>query len=91
MLAEIEPSMRAKVNKIVADVGEAEFRRGVGTMTGFDTDVLSLDDVVAVYVLARQGRVHSPAAGRRAVELYPSLPPRTADDPCADVSGRRAG
>ena len=45
-------------------------------------------NVVAVYVLARQGRVHPPSAGRRAVALYPSLPPRTADDPCVDVSGR---
>lgn len=90
MLVSIEPSMRAKVHKIVAEVGEADFRRGVATMTGFDTDALSLDDVVTVYVLARQGRVHPPAAGRRAAALYPSLPPRTSDDPCADVSGRPA-
>lgn len=90
MMVEIEPSIRAKVNRIVADVGEDQFRRGVATMTGFDTDALSLDDVVAVYVLARQGRVHPPSAGRRAVALYPSLPPRTADDPSVDVSGRSA-
>jgi hypothetical protein len=90
MMVEIEPLVREKVNRIVADVGEAEFRRGVATMTGFDTDALSLDDVVAVYVLARQGRVHPPSAGRRAVALYPTLPPRTADDPCVDVSRRSA-
>ena len=88
MMVEIEPSVRAKVNRIVADVGEAEFRRGVATMTGFDTDALSIDDVVTVYVMARRGRVLPPENGRRAVALYPSLPPRTADDPCVDVSGR---
>jgi hypothetical protein len=51
MPVEIETSVRAKVEVIVADVGESEFRRGVAAMTGFDTDALSLDDVVAVYVL----------------------------------------
>ena len=91
MMVEIEPLVREKVSRIVADVGETEFRRGVATMTGFDTDALSLDDVVTVYVLARQGRVHPPSAGRRAVALFPSLPPRTADDPCVDVSGRSPG
>lgn len=90
MLVEIEPSVRTKVEGIVAEVGEAEFRRGVAGMTGFDTDVLSLDDVVTVYVLARQGRVQPPAAGRSAAAIYPTLPPRTADDPCVDVSGRPA-
>ena len=90
-MVEIEPLVREKVSRIVADVGETEFRRGVATMTGFDTDALSLDDVVTVYVLARQGRVHPPSAGRRAVALFPSLPPRTADDPCVDVSGRSPG
>ncbi len=73
---------------IVADVGEDAFRRGAATMTGFDTESLSLDDVVAVYVLARQGRVGPPSAGRRAVAMFPSLPPPTVDDPCVDVSGR---
>ena len=88
MLVEIEPSVRAKVESIVVEVGEAAFRRGVAGMTGFDTEVLSLDDVVTVYVLARQGRVQPAAAGRRAAAIYPALLPRTADDPCVDVSGR---
>lgn len=88
MLIEISASVQPKVDRIVADVGEEAFRRGVATMTGFDTDALSLDDVVAVYVLVSQGRVGSPSAGRRAVAMFPSLPPRTVDDPCVDVSGR---
>ena len=86
MLIEIEQSVRAKVGRVIAEVGEGEFRRGVATMTGYDTEVLSLDDVVCVYVMARRGRVRPPAAGRRAAALYPTLPPRTADDPCIDVS-----
>jgi hypothetical protein len=86
MLVEIEPIVRTQVERIVADVGEGAFRRGVAEMSGFDTDALTLDDVVAVYVLARRGRLGPPAAGRRAAELYPTLPPRTADDPCVDVS-----
>ena len=88
MLVEIAPSVIAKVEQIVADVGETEFRRGVAGLTGYDTDTLSLDDVLAVYVLARQGRVHPPEAGRRAAAVYPTLPPRTVDDPCLDVSRR---
>ena len=88
MVVEIAPAARAKVEQIVADVGEAEFRRGVAGLTGYDTNSLSLDDVVTVYVLDRQGRVHPPEAGRRAAALYPALPPRTSDDPCVDVSRR---
>lgn len=91
MLVEINPSVRSKVEHIVADVGEGEFRAGVATMTGFDTEALSLDDVVTVYVLARQGRVQPAAAGHRAAAIYPTLLPRTADDPCVDVSRRHAG
>ena len=90
MLVEIEPRVRERVGRVIAEVGEGEFRRGVAQMTGYDTDALSLDDVVCVYVLARQGRVHPPGAGRRAVARYPTLPPRTADDPCLDVSLRPA-
>ena len=86
MLVGIEPSVRSKVEQIVADVGEAEFRRGVAGLTGYDTGSLSLDDVVTLYVPARQGRVHPPEAGRRAA--YPTLTPRTADHPCVDVSRR---
>ena len=88
MPVEIAQSVRAKVEQIVADVGETEFRRGVAGLTGYDTDSLSLDDVVTVYVLARKGRVNPPEAGRRAAAAYPTLPPRTIDDPCVDVSRR---
>ena len=88
MLVEIAPSVKAKVERIVADVGETEFRRGVAGLTGYDTESLSLDDVVTLYALARQGRVHSPEAGRRAAAVYPSLPLRTIDDPCVDASRR---
>ena len=77
MLVEIDPSVRTKVEGIVAEVGEAEFRRGVAGNTGFDTDVLSLDDVVTVYVLARQGRVRPPAAGRRTAAI-----PNSASSDC---------
>ena len=66
-------------------VGEGEFRRAVHEMTKFNTQALSLDAVICVYVLALEGRVQPPGAGRRAVELYPTLPPRTADDPCVKV------
>jgi hypothetical protein len=88
MLVEIESVVRNRVERIVADVGEGEFRRGVAEMTGFDTHALTLDDVVTVYVLARRGRLGPPDAGRRAARMYPTLPPRTADDPCVDVSVR---
>ncbi len=90
MLVEIDVRVRERVDRLVAEVGEIEFRHGVAQMTGYDTDVLSLDDVVCVYVLARRGRVHPSAAGRRAVAAFPSLPPRTLDDPCTDIS-RTAG
>ena len=53
-------------------------------MTKFNTQALSLD-VICVYVLALEGRVQPPGAGRRAVELYPTLPPGTEDDPCVKV------
>lgn len=86
MLVEIDVRVRARVDRLVAEVGEIEFRHGVAQMTGYDTDVLSLDDVVCVYVLARRGRVHAGADGRRAIEAFPSLPPRTPDDPCIDIS-----
>lgn len=91
MLVEIDPSVRSRVENIVAEVGESAFRRGVAAMTGFDADALTIDDVVTVYVLAREGRVQPAAAGRRAAALYPTLPPRTADDPCVDVSSQLPG
>jgi hypothetical protein len=80
MVVDIEPHVRARVEQLVARVGESEFRRGVAQMTRWDTEIRSLDDVICLYVLARRGRVAPPELGRRAVELYPSLPGRTDDD-----------
>jgi hypothetical protein len=90
VLVEIEPRIRARVDRLVEQVGEAEFRRGVAEMTRYHIDTLSLDDVVALYVLARQGRVHPPQAGRRAAELHQTLPGRTSDDAgFSDEHGQR--
>ncbi len=50
-------------------------------MTKFNIDALSLDDVICVYVLVLEGRVQPPGVGQQAVEMYPELPPRSADDP----------
>ncbi len=85
MLFTIEPEDLRRAQRIIATVGEDAFRTAVHEMTGFDTEALSLDDVICVYVLALEGRVQPPGAGRRAMELYPSLPPRTDDDPCIKV------
>jgi hypothetical protein len=85
VLFTIEPKDLQRARRIIASVGEDEFRKAVHEMTQFDTQALSLDDVICVYVLALEGRVQPPGAGRRAVELYPTLPPRTADDPCVKV------
>ena len=85
MLFTIEPKDLRRARRIIATVGEDEFRKAVHELTQFDTEALSLDDVICVYVLALEGRVQPPGAGRRAVELYPSLPPRTEDDPCVKV------
>ena len=90
MLIEIEARVRARVNVLVEHVGEVEFRRGVAAMTRYQIDFMSLEDVVALYVLARQGRVHPPEAGRRAAALHQSLPGRTADDAgFSDEQGHR--
>ena len=83
---EIGPRTRARVGEIVAVLGEIEFRRRVALMTRYDIDTYDLDEVVGLFIAARQGRVHPPEAGRRAVALFPTLPPRTPDDPCVDVS-----
>ena len=85
MLFTIEPKDLRRAQWIITSVGEGEFRRAVHEMTQFDTEALSLDDVICVYVLALEGRVQPPGAGRRAMELYPTLPPRTEDDPCIKV------
>ena len=80
MVVDIEPRVRARVEQLVAQVGGAEFRRGVAQMTRWDTEIRSLDDVICLYVLARRGRVAPPELGRRAVDVYPMLPGRTDDD-----------
>lgn len=85
VLVTIQPSDLRRAERIIAKVGEGEFRRAVHEMTKFNTEALSLDDVICVYVLALEGRVQPPGAGRRAVELYPHLPPRTDDDPCVKL------
>jgi hypothetical protein len=80
MVVDIEPHVRARVEQLVAQVGEVEFRRGVAQMTRWDTEIRSIDDVICLYVLARRGRVAPPEMGCRAVEVYPTLPGRTDDD-----------
>lgn len=90
MLVEIEPKVRARVAVLIERVGVAEFRRGVAAMTRYQIDLMSLDDVVALYVLARQGRVHPPEAGRRGAALHQTLPGRTPDDAgFSDEHGKR--
>jgi hypothetical protein len=90
VLVTIQPSDLRRAERIIAKVGESEFRRAVHEMTKFDTEALSLEDVICVYVLALKGRVQPPGAGRRAVALYPRLPPRTDDDPCVKLRTRVA-
>ena len=80
LLDEVEPDVVARVRGLIAKVGEGEFRRGVATMTGWDTDSRDLDDVIFIYVMARRGRVRPAELGRRAVEVFPTLPGRTDDD-----------
>jgi hypothetical protein len=80
VLIEIDPKIRAKVDRLVAEVGEERFRRGVAKMTRWNIEAMSLDDVIALYVLAREGRVRPPEQGRKAAVLHMTLPPRTDDD-----------
>lgn len=90
MLVEIDPTIRANVDRLIAKVGETEFRRGVAQMTRWDLDDMTLDDVACLYVLARQGRVGPPEAGPRAAALHATLPGRTADDAgFSDADGRQ--
>lgn len=90
MLVEISPKNRAKAEAIIDQLGEPEFRRRVATMTQWTIDKMSLDDVTTLFVLARQGRVHSPDRSRNVAELWKTLPPRTADDAgFSDAAGKR--
>jgi hypothetical protein len=90
VLSDIEPRVKARVQQLIEQVGEAEFRRGVAVMTGFDTNALGIDDVLCVYVFAKQGRIGSAEVGRRAAALHQTLPGRTDDDAgFTDAQGRR--
>lgn len=90
LLAEIESGVRARVNVLIEQIGEVEFRRGVAAMTRYQIDLMGLDDVATLYVLARQGRVHPPEVGRRALGVHQTLPGRTDDDAgFSDENGRR--
>lgn len=79
-LIELAPADRARAERIIGKVGEAEFRRGVAEMTQWETAERTLDDVICLYVLGLQGRLRPVEMGRRAAELHMTLPPRTADD-----------
>ena len=90
ILPDLAPTDRARAERIIAKVGEAEFRRAVATMTGWDTTERSLNDVVCLYVLGLQGRLRPIEMGRRAAELHMTLPARTADDAgFSDDEGRQ--
>lgn len=90
MLVDIEPRVKARVEQLVEQVGEAEFRGGVAQFTRWCIDSMSLEDVIGLYVMARRGRVRPPEMGRRAAELHMSLPGRTDDDAgFSDEHGRR--
>lgn len=89
-MTDIEPRAKARVQQLIARVGDAEFRRGVAEMTGFDTEALGIDDVICVYVFAKRGRIGLPDVGRRAAALHRTLPARTDDDAgFTDAEGRR--
>lgn len=85
---EVGPGARAKVDHIITQLGESEFRRRVALATRYHIDDFSLEDVIKLFVAERRGKVHPPEAGRRAAALFPHLPPATADDPCIDVRAR---
>jgi hypothetical protein len=90
VLVDIEPRVRARVELLIGQVGETEFRRGVAQMTGWDTEIRSLDDVVCLYVMARRGRVARPEIGQRVAAIHQTLAGRTDDDAgFSDEQGRR--
>ena len=90
MLVDIEAPVKARVEQLIEQVGELEFRRGVAQFTRWSIESMSTDEVIGLYVMARRGRVHPPDIGRRAAALHMSLPGRTDDDAgFSDESGRR--
>lgn len=86
---DIEPSVKARVELLIELVGEAEFRRGVGRFTRWNLELMSIDEVIGLYVMARRGRVHPPETGRRAAEIHMTLPGRTDDDAGFSIGGRK--
>ena len=67
VLFTIQPHDLRRAQQIIATVGEVDFRRAVHEMTGFNTEALSLDDVVCVYVLALEGRLQPRGWSTRSV------------------------
>ena len=89
MLTEIEPRVKARVEQIIAQVGEDEFRRGVAQFTRWHIGSMSLDEVIGLYVMARRGRVHPPEVGRRAAAIHMTFPGCTDDDAGFTIDGKR--
>lgn len=88
MLTEIEPRVKARVEQLIEQVGEDEFRRGVAQFTRWSIDSMHLDEVIGLYVMARRGRVHPPEVGRRGASVHVSLPDST-DDAGFTIHGRK--
>jgi hypothetical protein len=89
VLTDIEPRVKARVQQLIEQVGEDEFRRGVAHFTRWHIDSMTLDEVIGLYVMARRGRVHPPEAGRRAAETHMTLPGRTEDDAGFTIDGKK--
>lgn len=79
-LVDLAPTDHARARRIIAKVGEAEFRRGVAEMTEWEITDRTLNDVICLYVLGLQGRLRPIEMGRRAAKIHMTLPQRTADD-----------
>ena len=88
MLTEIEPRVKARVEQLIEEVGEAEFRRGVAQFTRWHVESMDLDEVIGLYVMARRGRVHPPEVGRRGALVHMSIPEST-DDAGFTIHGRK--
>jgi hypothetical protein len=89
VLTDIEPRVKARVEQLIAQVGENEFRRGVAQFTCWHIDSMSLDEVIGLYVMARRGRVHPPEVGRRGAAIHMTLPGRTDDDAGFSIRGKK--
>jgi hypothetical protein len=89
VLTDIEPRVKARVEQLIAQVGEDEFRRGVAQFTRWHVESMSRDEVIGLYVMARRGRVHPPEVGRRGAEIHVTLPGRTEADAGFTIHGRK--